>query len=303
MALILEDGTGVSGANAYTTSALVNAYLVERNRVDENGWSGFAGSEKAASVIAATDYIETRFSQRFLGRRQFQNISVARGTLTFTGQPLNTETVTINGIVYTYNTSLGGANSVLIGASVEASIKNLLDAISATSSALGDTVGLGTVTHTTASASEGIGDRLIAIALAKGTSGNDVATTDTVTAASWAAATLVGGSDTEEPQWLSFPRVDLLDREGLRVRGMPTRLLQATAEYAVRTVAGTKLSPDPNVDSSGQLVIGTKVKVGPIVTETRFSDGGTLAQLIKPYPAADRLLSEYLIPPGRVIRG
>ena len=303
MTLILEDGTGVSSANAYTTNALVNAYLIERNRVDENGWSGFAGSEKDAAVIAATDYIETRFGLRFLGRRQFQNISVARGTLTFTGQPLNAETVTIDGIVYTYNTTLGGANSVLIGASVEASIKNLISAIAATPDKLGDTVGLGTVAHTTGTASEGVGDRMIAEALAKGTPGNDVGTATTVTAATWASATLAGGSDTGEPQWLSFPRVDLLDREGLSVLGMPAKLLQAAAEYAVRAVAGTKLSPDPSIDESGQIVTSQRTKIGPIETETRFSDGGTLAQLIKPYPAADRLLAGYITPAGRVIRG
>lgn len=303
MALILEDGTGISGANAYTTAAAITTYLVERNRGAETGWDGVSGTEKNAAVIAATDYIETRYGLRFLGRRQFQNISVARGTLTFTGQPTNTETVTIDGIVYTYNTSLGGANSVLIGASVEASIKNLIDAISATSDKLGDTVGLGTVAHTTISASEGIGDRLIAEAVAKGTPGNDVATTDTVTLASWAAATLVGGSDTGEPQWLSFPRVDLFDREGLRVLGIPTKLLQATAEYAVRTVAGTKLSPDPIVDTTGQIVTEKSTKIGPIETKTSYSDGGSLAQLIKPYPAADRLLADYLLPGGRVIRG
>ena len=157
--------------------------------------------------------------------------------------------------------------------------------------------------HTTATASEGVGDRLIAVAVAKGTPGNDVATTETVTAASWAAVTLVGGSDTEEPQWLSFPRTDLFDREGLRVLGIPTKLLQATSEYAVRTVAGTKLSPDPAVDATGQIVAGSKVKVGPIETETRFSDAGTLAQLIRPYPAADRLLAGYILQGGRVIRG
>ncbi len=303
MTLILEDGTGVSGANAYTTNALVNTYLVERNRGSENGWDGFAGSEKDASVIAATDYIETRFGQRFLGRREFQNISVARGTLTFTGQPLNTETVTIGGTVYTYNTTLGGANSVLIGANVEASIQNLIDAIAATSSKLGDTVGAGTVAHTTATAAEAVGDRLVAVAIAKGTPGNDVATTETVTAASWSTATLVGGSDTNEPQWLSFPRVFLFDREGLQVLGMPTKLFQATAEYAVRAVAGTKLSPDPSVDASGQVVIGKRTKIGPIETETRYLEGGSLAQLIKPYPAADRLLMSYVAPGGRVIRG
>lgn len=303
MALILEDGTGVSGANAYTTIAAVTAYLTARNRVTENLWSTAATAVQGAAVIAATDYIETRFGLRFLGRRQFQNISVARGTLTFTGQPLDAETVTIDGIVYTYNTTLGATNSILIGASVEASIKNLVDAITGDASKLGDTVGLGTVAHTAATAREGVGDRLIATAIAKGTPGNAVGTTTTVTGASWATATLVGGSDTNEPQPLSFPRVDLFDREGLRVQGMPTRLLQAIAEYAVRTVAGTKLSPDPNVDASGQLVIGTKVKVGPIVTETRFSDSGTLAQVVRPYPAADRLLAEYIIPGGRVIRG
>ena len=303
MVLILEDGTGVSGANAYTTSALVNAYLVERSRVDENGWSGFSGSEKNAAVIAATDYIETRFGLRFLGRREFQNISIARGTLTFTGQPLNAETVTIDAIVYTYNTTLGAANSVLIGASVEASINNLIAAVKATADKLGDTVGLGTVAHTTATAAEGVGDRLIAVAVAKGTPGNDIATTDTITEASWAAVTLVGGSDTGEPQWLSFPRIHLFDREGLQVQGMPTRLLQATAEYAVRAVAGTKLSPDPLVDATGQIVIGKRTVVGPIETETRYSDGGSLAQVLKPYPAADRLLAGYIIPGGRVIRG
>ena len=303
MALILEDGTGISGANAYTTAAAITTYLVERNRGDETGWDGVSRTEKNAAVIAATDYIETRYGLRFLGRRQFQNISVARGTLTFTGQPTNTETVTIDGIVYTYNTSLGGANSVLIGASVEASIKNLIDAISATSDKLGDTVGLGTVAHTTISASEGIGDRLIAEAVAKGTPGNDVATTENITTASWVTATLAGGSDTGEPQWLSFPRVDLFDREGLRVLGIPTKLLQATAEYAVRTVAGTKLSPDPIVDTTGQIVTGKSTKIGPIETKTSYSDGCSLAQLIKPYPAADRLLADYLLPGGRVIRG
>jgi len=68
-------------------------------------------------------------------------------------------------------------------------------------------------------------------------------------------------------------------------------------------VAGTKLSPDPTVDATGQIVIGQRTKVGPIETETRYSDSGTLAQLIKPYPAADRLLAGYIIPGGRVIRG
>lgn len=303
MALILEDGTGVSGANSYTTAAQVTAYLTERNRVEENLWSDFNSAEKDAGCIASTDYIEQRFSERFLGRREFQNVSTARGTLTFTGQPIDTQTVVVGSITYTFNTILGAANSVLIGASVDASIVNLRDAILADSSKLGTTVGLGTVVNTEATADEAVGDRLLAIAIEKGTPGNDVATTTTVTAATWSAATLLGGSDINDPQALSFPRVELFDREGISVRGMPVKLLQAAAEYAVRAVDGTKLTPDPVTDASGQVIVQNKVKVGPIETDVRFAEGGVLNQIIKPFPAADRLLFSYLKTPGKVIRG
>ncbi len=302
MALILEDGTGVSGANAFWTSALVTAYLSERNRLEEGGWSGFSGAEKDAAVIAATDYIEQRFSLRFLGNRQFRDVSAGRSTLTLTAVPLNAEIVTIDAQVYTFNTSLGGANSVLIGASVDTSIKNLVNAMSATSTEAGVTHGTGTVAHATVSGSEGIGDTLLAEAKAKGTAGNGIVTTTDVTGATWSSATLLGGGDFAEAQALSFPRLNLLDREGLFINGIPLKLKHATAEYAVRAIAA-KLSPDPTVDATGQIVIGTKTVIGPITTETRFSDTGSLAQVTKPFPAADRLLAEYLIPPGRVIRG
>ncbi len=303
MALILEDGTGVSGANAYTTASAVTAYLSERNRTPENGWDGLSGSEKNAAVIAATDYIETRFSLRFLGQREWQNVSVARGTLTFTDQPANAETIVLDGTTYTFNTALGGANSVLIGASVAARILNLVNAVTATATEAGVTHGTGTVAHTTVSVAEAIGDRLLAIAVIKGTAGNIIVTTTTVALASWSAATLLGGSDVAEPQPLSFPRIHLFDREGLSVRGMPTKLLHATAEYAVRTSDGTKLAPDPVTDTSGQLVTGKSTKIGPIETSVQYSDSGALLQVSKPYPAADRLLAGYISQGGRVIRG
>lgn len=302
MALIQEDGTGVAGANAYSNLTLVEVYLTERERLAENLWSGFTTAEREAAIIAATDYIEQRFSLRFLGNRQFADVSAGRSTLTFTGLPLDTETVTIDTVVYTYNTALGGANSILIGASVEASILNLVNAMSANSSQVGVTHGAGTVVHPTVSGAEGVGDTLIAEAKAKGTAGNGIATTETLTNAVWSSATLLGGGDVLVPQPLSFPRLNLLDREGLAVRGIPEKLRQATAEYAVRAIAA-KLSPDPTVDAAGQMVVGTKVKIGPIETETRFSDSGSLGLLTKPFPAADRLLAEYVSPPGRVIRG
>lgn len=303
MALIIEDGTGVAGANGYTTATEVTAYLSERNRVEENTWSDFNTAEKEAAIISATDYIEQRFSERFLGRKQFTNVSAARGTLTFTDQPLDADVVVLGSITYTFNTNLGGTNSVLIGDSVDASIVNLIDAVSASSDKLGDTIGLGTEANTEATGAQAVGDRFLAVAQEKGTPGNAVATTTDIAAASWTAATLLGGSDLNDPQALSFPRLDLFDREGIRIIGMPVKLLQATAEYAVRAVDGTKLTPDPTVDESGQVVVQTKVRVGPITTETRFAEGGVLNQILKPFPAADRLLIAFLKTPGKVIRG
>lgn len=304
MALILEDGTGVAGANSYSTSALVSAYLTERNRSAENGWDGFSGTEKDAAIIAATDYIEQRFSLRFLGNIQFRDVSAGRSTLTLTSLPLDTETVTLDTTVYTFNTALGGANSILIGANVAASILNLVNAVSANSSEAGVTHGTGTVAHATVTASEGIGDTMIVEAKNKGTAGNGIATTETLTSGVFSSVTLLGGGDFLVPQPLSFPRLNLLDREGFTVSGIPTKLLQATAEYAVRAVDVTsKLSPDPVVDATGQVVVGSRVVIGPIETETKFSDTGSLAQVTKPFPAADRLLAEYLAPTGNVIRG
>ena len=54
----------------------------------------------------------------------------ATGTLTLSGQPLNTETVTIDGKVYTFQTVLTNSDgNVFIGATFADSISNLANAI------------------------------------------------------------------------------------------------------------------------------------------------------------------------------
>ena len=302
MAFIVEDGTGVSGANSYVEVSFVNDYLSERNRASENSWNTLSSAAKQANIIAATDYIEQRWGQRFLGNKKFKDISAARATLTFTGQPADGETVTIGSTTYTYNTVLGGANSVLIGANTDASIKNLVDAVLATESALGDTVGSGTTANADATAEEEIGDRMVAEAKEKGTPGNDVVTTTTVANASWSSSTLVGGGDVQVPQPLAFPRRNLFDRDGIEVSGIPTKLKQATAEYAVRAASST-LSPDPTIDESGKATVRNREKVGPIEEERQFEEGGSSSYILRPYPAADRLLLDYIASAGRVIRG
>lgn len=285
MTMIIEDGTGVVEANAYTSEAEVDAYLTDRNRQTENSWSTVATAVKEAAIIAATDFIERRWGQRFIGRKEFIDVSTARGTLTFTANPLTSETVVINGTAFTFDAG------VAIGANTEESIDNLVDAITASLSA--------TVTATAEA-----GDTMLLVSVAKGTPGNDITTTTTVTGGSWSSATLVGGGDVVEPQPLSFPRINLIDRDGQYVYGIPTKLKQATAEYAVRAVSTTTtLMPDPTYDDTGKAVTRKREKVGPIETDTTYEDGGAASNILRAYPTADRLLEEYVTSGGGVMRG
>lgn len=302
MTMIVEDGTGVVGANSYATEAEVLAYLTDRDRQEENSWNTSTSPQREAAIVTATDFIEQRWGGRFMGHREFQDVSVARATLTFTTIPTAAKTVTVDGVAYTFGAALGGANSVLIGASVTASLLNLVNAITAVPAEEGVSYGTGTVVHPTVSATEGVGDTMIVTARARGTAGNGIVVATTVVGASWSSATLAGGGDVLVPQPLSFPRVWLLDREGLQVRGIPARVKAATAEYAVRARASA-LMPDPTIDATGRVVASVRQKVGPIETETRYEEGSALSHLLRPYPAADRLLSAYVTRVGRVTRG
>lgn len=97
-------------------------------------------------------------------------------------------------------------------------------------------------------------------------------------------------------QALSFPRLRLYDEDGRLVEGLPTRLKNATAEYAKRAITA-ELAPDPTIDDRGQKVTRFREKVGPIEEETQYSEAGGIA-IYRPYPAADALLQEYIMPAG-----
>lgn len=93
----------------------------------------------------------------------------------------------------------------------------------------------------------------------------------------------------DEDQELSFPRVDIFDREGRKLDDtIPTALKRATAEYALRALTAS-LQPDPTIDASGRQVQSVREKVGPIETETEYVGGGALV-ITHPYPKADQML-------------
>lgn len=70
----------------------------------------------------------------------------------FAGQPSNGDTITVTGTTYTFNTVLGGANSILIGATLADTIANTVNAING-GPGIGTTYGIGTVTNPNSTAS------------------------------------------------------------------------------------------------------------------------------------------------------
>lgn len=63
MAFVVEDGTGVAGANSYVSVAYADEYFADRGRTD---WAG-TDAVKQGKLIEATDYIETLYARRFIG--------------------------------------------------------------------------------------------------------------------------------------------------------------------------------------------------------------------------------------------
>lgn len=103
------------------------------------------------------------------------------------------ETVTIDATVYTFVDHLTTAFHVLIGATASATLDNLIAAIN-TDAGAGTTYGTGTTDHPTVTAAAGAGDTVDITAIARGTVGNSIASTEACANMSFGAATLTGGT-------------------------------------------------------------------------------------------------------------
>jgi hypothetical protein len=101
----------------------------------------------------------------------------------------------------------------------------------------------------------------------------------------------------ETPQALSFPRLRVFNKSGIELLGIPENLKKATAEYALRALT-LSLMPDPVVSDSGFSILSKTETVGPITEKTDYQISGVNPKMIKPYPAADKLLSEFILPIG-----
>jgi Phage tail tube protein len=126
----------------------------------------------------------------------------ALGTLTATVNFANAETVTIGTKVYTFQTTLTNVDGhVDIGATLTASLLNLLRAINNSGGVPGTDYAASTEAHPSVSAISSNATTLVVRALTGGTSGNSIATTETCTNASWGAATLASGANSTLTEW------------------------------------------------------------------------------------------------------
>lgn len=271
MAFITEDGSGTKGATAYGTVDQFKAYHADRGN-DISAIADPAGIQQA--LIAAADYIDTRWGPKFKGRKEHETFLKARAVLTLTAVPLDGETVTVGTTVFTFRTTPLVANEVGIGATAVLSLANLQNSVSSFFT-----------------------DRDAAALTIYATEGD--AMTETLSNGSFDVAVAAGSSNYGQP--LEFPRAQLYDG-GRLVEGVPFELREAAFEYALRASTAA-LAPDPTVDAAGQVVAGSRQKVGPIETEITYAVGGSSpSQITRPYPAADRLLANLVHGTVGVIR-
>lgn len=300
MTLIIETGAGVREANSYVDVAYITNYLTVRNRQAENGWTAAATAIKEAAAIAATDYVDTRFGAKFKGAPEFSfDEERAEGSITFSGAPLEGQTLTLGDAAYKFVLSLTGEPYEVSRSGSATTIATNLEAAIEAGPGAGVAYGLGTP-QSRHSGVQRAGAALTLTAKAAGSSGSL-----TVLQGPLANAVIVGFSGGKDGgiQPLSWPRSSAFDQRGQRIVGIPDRLKQAVAEYAVRAVS-SPLLPDPAVDPYGGRLFSRREQVGPIQEEARYSRTSETQNIFVPYPAADRLLRPLLLGSGGgVIRG
>lgn len=105
------------------------------------------------------------------------------------------DTVTIGSTTYTFKTTLAGvANQIHIGASADASLTNLVSAITGAGTP-GTDYTSNTPVNTQVTAGAVSAHATTVTALLNGSAGNSIATTKSATHLSWGAATLTSGAD------------------------------------------------------------------------------------------------------------
>lgn len=169
---------GAAGNLIGTTEGLTNAFFGGTTLAD--GWDGAIFTAREAWT---RDCVITAVGLK------------ATGLLTFTGQPANSQTVTIDGKIYTAQTVLTNVDGhFLIGGTFAETQENLLAALTLSSES-SVVYAPATTAHPTVDAYQDAGTAIRLEAKVGGSAGNGIPTTETLNNASFAAGTLQDGTD------------------------------------------------------------------------------------------------------------
>jgi hypothetical protein len=274
MTIVVEDGTGIFNANAYVSVAYASEYFTLRSRSFENNWIARPSTEKEAAIISATDYIESRWGPHFRGKKRFVGSDKYRATFTLSDIPAEGDKITIDGADYVYG------EGVEIGQDISFCLDSLSEAVNRNGAF---------------STYRDLFDKLVFEYGVPGVAGKGVQVSSNFSSGVWSSGTLIGTSSKSQP--LSFPREFLYGLSGEEVVGVPTEIMKATAEYAIRAVSSF-LAPDPFVDNTSRVIKIQRKRVGPIETETEYQEGANFGAVIRSYPAADLMVSKFTRSPG-----
>lgn len=215
----------------------------------------------------------------------------ATGVLTGTSNFADTETVTIDTKVYTFQTTLTNVDgNIQIGGSLAASLQNLFDAINLTGTP-GTQYAASMTLHPTVTATANDATTLTVTAKAAGTFGNTIATTETATNASWGGATLSGGSggDVEILGAGELPTQTTAAVGAVTTLGTVVATATTFTQAGLDEVAGSNaLSPKNLIEivdgSTGDPILTSGVGASPagkriwglLQGESGLTDGGTI---------------------------
>lgn len=201
----------------------------------------------------------------------------ATGTLTSDATaPSDGDTVTIGSTVYTFKTTLTPtAFEVLIGASAAAALDNLKSAINLTAGG-GTTYAAATTIHPTVRATTNTDTTQVVEAKLAGTAGNSIATTEAGTHTSWGAATLAGGvASVANEVLIGVDAATTLDNLKLAVNATPAAT-EYSEEYSTGTTANATAEATTNTDTTQLIVARTAGDAGNSIVFTEAATNLTI---------------------------
>lgn len=187
-----------AGAGTFLRNGVTRfSYLFERKAAAAafHQFYGMMANELTLNITSRQIITGTAGFIGYLGGHSQGSLDATKATgyLTFAGNAVAGETVTIGTRVYTWATTpTTVANQVKVGASAAISLTNLIAAINLTAGA-GSLYGSLTTINDQVTAFDDVGDMMKITAIQAGTEAHAIVTTETMTNASWGGGVMSGG--------------------------------------------------------------------------------------------------------------